>query len=140
MIPSIIPSKLQYYLIIIHVKWQVVYLRRILSRLGAMLGQYSKKALRERLRGEQGYFPKQEKKGIGSQCYGNGNISPLERLMFCAFDDLILKIFANVYKIITVAGNPHDEVPVFFRVLLGLPEGVCVDHIKLNMVAIEPEV
>jgi hypothetical protein len=64
----------------------------------------------------------------------------LERLMFCAFDDLILKIFANVYKIITVAGNPHDEVPVFFWLLLGLPEGVCVDHVKLNMVTIELEV
>ena len=60
--------------------------------------------------------------------------------MFCAPDDLLLQLRAQVIEIVAVSGHPHNQVLVFFRMFLGIPQGIGRDHIELDMVSIHPEI
>ena len=64
----------------------------------------------------------------------------LKSLMFRKFNYFILKFPAEVIEIITVTRNPHDQIPVFFGLLLGLSEGFSRNHIKLYVVPIHSEI
>ena len=60
--------------------------------------------------------------------------------MFGPEDDLILKILPEIVEVIAVAGYPHNQVPVQFRMFLCFTECFGIDHIELDMMTIEAEV
>ena len=64
--------------------------------------------------------------------------SALGETLFCPGDDFILQLPAQVSEVIAVAGYPDDEIFILFRMSLGVPEGLPVYHIKLNMVVSLP--
>lgn len=55
-------------------------------------------------------------------------------------DDLVLKSPAEIPEMVTVAGNPDDEIPVVFRMLLSLQKRLAVNDIELNVVAVQVEI
>ena len=60
--------------------------------------------------------------------------------MFRPANDLILKIFAQVPEIITVASYPYDQIGMLLRMPLCLPESFRRHDIELYMVAVHPEI
>ena len=54
-------------------------------------------------------------------------------LVLCSVDDLFLRVPAQFHKIGAVSGHPYHKVPMIFRLLLGLDQCLCVDHVKLHM-------
>ena len=53
--------------------------------------------------------------------------------MFCTGDEIVLQIGQQVHKVGAVAGDTHNEVPVFLRIFLRSHKGALVDHVKLHM-------
>ena len=47
--------------------------------------------------------------------------------------DFILHWFGQLYKVGAVTGHPYNEIPMFFRMLLGIQQYLFIDNIKLNM-------
>jgi len=69
-----------------------------------------------------------------------GNETRLLKRLLGAFDDLVLKFFAEIVEVVTIAGNPHNQVFVVFRLLLGGQQRTAVDDIKLDVMTIQTEV
>ena len=69
-----------------------------------------------------------------------GDVRSTKGLMFGAGDDLVLQRPAQITEVVAIAGHAHDEVAVLLRVGLGRPQRGCVDHVELDVVAVEPEV
>ena len=55
-------------------------------------------------------------------------------------DYFILQIDSQIDKVITISGNPHNQVPVFAWFLLRFAQGFGIDNIELNMMAIHFEI
>ena len=61
-------------------------------------------------------------------------------MLFCSPDNLVLQRLSQVVEIVTVPGHPDDQVPVFLRVFLRIPQGARRNHVKLDVVAHHAEV
>ena len=69
------------------------------------------------------------------------NQSPdLKRLILSPADNLLLQLGTQINKIIAVTGHPHSQIPVFFRLPLGLAQGFRGNSIKLNVMPVHPEI
>ena len=55
-------------------------------------------------------------------------------------DDLILQACTEVDKVVTVAGDSDDQIPVLVRLLLSLSESFGRDHIKLDVVSVQSKI
>ena len=60
--------------------------------------------------------------------------------MLSSTDYLVLKVSAEVHKIITVSGNSDDQVTMLLRLGLGFFQGLSIDNIKLNVMAVHYEI
>lgn len=60
--------------------------------------------------------------------------------MLRAPDDLILQILSQVVEVIAVTRHPHDQVLVLLGEFLCIPQGVGIDHVELDMMAVHPEI
>src|ERR1035437_6480150 len=56
------------------------------------------------------------------------------------FDDLILQILSKIIEIIAVTCHTNNEVPVPFRMSLGILQGFSVNYIKLYMMTIKTKI
>lgn len=54
--------------------------------------------------------------------------------------NFFLVIFVQIDEIITVTGDPNQQIPVFIRCGLCVSQCLGIDDIKLNMMAIEFEI
>ncbi len=79
---------------------------------------------------------------IKIRAYFYALISALARLGFVMFTRLDMRMFSPGYKIIlqilgkiteisTVASYAHNQIPVFFRLLLSSKQGIFIDNVKL---------
>ena len=57
-----------------------------------------------------------------------------------AVNDFHLVMLVKIDKIVAVAGNPHQKVPVIVRVLLGIFQRIGIDDIKLDVMPPEFEI
>ena len=60
--------------------------------------------------------------------------------MLCPGYDLFLMILVQINEIVAVTCNTHKQVAIRLWSRLCLAECISVDHVKLNMMAIEPEI
>lgn len=60
--------------------------------------------------------------------------------LFSPTNDLFLKVSAKIVEIITISGDPNDQIPVIFGMHLCVPKNVSRNHIKLNMVTIQSKI
>ena len=60
--------------------------------------------------------------------------------MLRSLDDFILKIKTDVDEIITIAGDSHYEISVFFGMLLCVTERFGSDHIELDVMSVHSKV
>jgi hypothetical protein len=55
-------------------------------------------------------------------------------------DDLVLQVAAEVDEVVAVARDPHEQVAVVLGVRLRVAQHRVVDHVELDVVAVQPEV
>ena len=60
--------------------------------------------------------------------------------MLGASDDLVLQSLAQIAEIVAVSGDAHNQAAVLFGVLLGGPQGVGIDNVELDVMAVQGEI
>jgi hypothetical protein len=55
-------------------------------------------------------------------------------------DYFVLQVRPEIIEIITVTSHTHDQITVFFWVLLGITQGIGRHYIELNVMTVKPEV
>ena len=60
--------------------------------------------------------------------------------MFCSGNDFVLQRLAEIGEIVAVSRNANDEVTILLGVLLRVQQGVCADHIELDVMSTEREI
>jgi len=61
-------------------------------------------------------------------------------LLLSASDDFVLQRFGQIAEVVTIAGDPHDEVAIFLRIGLGGSQGIRRNDVELNVVTVQLEV
>ncbi len=64
----------------------------------------------------------------------------LKRLLFCAGNDFVLEVPADIDKVIAETCDPDDKVAMFFGISLGLAQSFGSNNVELDMMALELEV
>ncbi len=60
--------------------------------------------------------------------------------MLGAPDDLLLQLRTQVIEVVAITYYPHNQVLVFLRMFLCIPEGVGPHHIKLDMMPVHANI
>ena len=61
----------------------------------------------------------------------------LERAVFGPGDDLVLEGSGQIAEVVTVAGDPHDQIAMLFGMRLGVAQSLGRDDIELQVVPSE---
>jgi len=65
---------------------------------------------------------------------------PFKSLLLSASDDFVLRRFGQIAEVITIAGDPHNEVAIFLRISLGGSQGTRRNDVELYVVTVQLEV
>ena len=63
-----------------------------------------------------------------------------ERPVLCPGDNLILEFRAQIAEVIAIPRDAHDQVSMLLRILLSCAQCGSIDHVELDVMAIQPEV
>lgn len=78
--------------------------------------------------------------GVALYVKYQGHSGGLEFFVLGSGYDFFLELGGHIVEIVRVAGHAHKQVTVLVRMLLGVPQGICIYYIELDMMAAKAEI